>query len=146
MTDSKNPKTFFDAMMNGASGANALPEVGKRMEAYWRAQAAAAEHMQSFFDHWCERRREAAEAAAECCARVFDGGGDIAAATEALTRWSQDEVDRLGKDANDQAEFAATIAGDAMNAMSNGSGKPAKLAANRVAKARSQSSEASDKR
>ncbi|MGD2131770.1 MAG: hypothetical protein PVI23_03195 [Maricaulaceae bacterium] len=93
-------------------------------EAFWKSQAAAAEHMQSFMDDWYARRREAASEASECCSRMLQGEG----AAEAFAEWTRAEMDRLGEDARAQAELTAALSNDALSAFAskNGSKRSAK--------------------
>lgn len=118
-TKSKSATGPFEGVMNGV---RVMPEAGALFESYWRAQAAAAEHVQQYLDEWCERRREAAEEAAECCAHVFGAGTDVAAATQALTDWTAGEVQRLREDASEQMKLASSLAGRAMSTFAENAG------------------------
>nr|NIR60251.1 hypothetical protein [Gammaproteobacteria bacterium] len=57
---------FLDVMGNPF----AFSDAGARAQAFWSAQSAAAEHVQSFTEGWCERRRDGAA----CCARINPDG------------------------------------------------------------------------
>jgi hypothetical protein len=130
---------MFDTLMKGMSAPNAFPpEAGARAEAFWRAQAAAAAHMQTYFDDWYERRRQAAEAAAACCAEVAGAGGDMDAAVKVWRRWTEAEVERLNRDAAEQAELATALATDAINAFADNAGaQPERALAHEVSSSKS---------
>jgi hypothetical protein len=123
MTKSKNQA---DALLDVMKNPFATEDASARAQTFWNAQAAAAEHMQSFIDGWFERRREAAAAAAECCGRMFNSG-DPSATPAALTEWASGAVERLRTDAQEQAALATQLASDMAGALSmDAAAKPPK--------------------
>ena len=114
MTKPKSSSTPFETLLNGAS---ALPDVGARTEAFWSAQAEAAEHVRKFVDGWWERRHDAAASAAECCAKLFSNGADPSASADAWSAWARETLERLSEDAKAQTALAGTLAADAVRAL-----------------------------
>jgi hypothetical protein len=113
MTKAKSIQaTLFEMMGNPL----AFFEAGERAQAFWSAQAAAAKHIQGFIDDWCERRLQGAAAAAECCARMVDDGGDLSVA-RAWTDWLTGVVERLRQDAQYQAALSAQLLSDAARSL-----------------------------
>jgi hypothetical protein len=115
MSKKKHASTPFEALTSTAGG---LPEAGARTRAFWEAQADAVDHVREFTDSWWERRRSAAHDAADCCAKLAEGGADPAAAAEVWTAWSHNALERLSQDAACQVALAGRLVSDAMRVLS----------------------------
>jgi hypothetical protein len=109
-------KSAPGALQSVMSNPFAFSDVGARAQAFWKAQGDVAQHVQQYADEWCERRRAAAVAAADCCASLFSGG-DLSATPKAWSNWVTGSLERLRADVQEQAALTtrlASVVGDAL--------------------------------
>jgi hypothetical protein len=119
-------KSMPEAVLKSASRSVSMPDVGERAQAFWSAQGAAADRIQTFFEGWCDRRREAAAEAADCCAQMFSGAGDVSAVPQAWSALMSGSMERFRQDLLEQAALSAQLASDMTGVFSPAADRPRK--------------------
>lgn len=101
MTVSK-PTAFLDLMTPPKAVMDLIPAGMIFGQRWLEAQSALASDMQSFGQHWLERRQEALRSGVAAAAEVTDGGTpDVAKMLRASRDWYAGSVDRLAADAQE---------------------------------------------
>lgn len=98
-------------LMKQIQGMLALnPEIGPRMEEFWKTQDGILEETEAFSKAWFERRRDAARTALEAVRKANGNGSDPSAAMQAMLEWQQQSFRRMAEDMQQWVELCSHCA------------------------------------